>query len=61
MKTLDPVWIRIGIQPKMLDPDPDSYQVNLKPCFFLLGLVFWSDLKLDPELTPELIWFRQIV
>jgi hypothetical protein len=35
--TLGPVWIRnrIGIQPKMLDPDPDPYnQMNTdpKPC-----------------------------
>jgi hypothetical protein len=33
--TLDPVWIRIriGIQPKMLDPDPHN-QINTdpKPC-----------------------------
>ncbi len=27
MKTLDPDWIRIGIQPKMLDPD----QMNADP------------------------------
>jgi hypothetical protein len=25
----DPDWIRIGIQPKMLDPDP--YQMNTDP------------------------------
>jgi hypothetical protein len=29
IKTLDPNWIRIGIQPKMLDPDP--YQMNTDP------------------------------
>jgi hypothetical protein len=31
IKTLDPDWIRIwiGIQPKMLDPDPDPYQMNM--------------------------------
>jgi hypothetical protein len=31
IKTLDPDWIRIriGIQPKMLDPDP--YQMNTDP------------------------------
>jgi hypothetical protein len=28
IKTLDPDWIRIGFQPKMLDPDPDPYQMN---------------------------------
>jgi hypothetical protein len=26
---MDPDWIRIGIQPKMLDPDP--YQMNTDP------------------------------
>jgi hypothetical protein len=31
IKTLDPDWIRIwiGVQPKMLDPDP--YQMNTDP------------------------------
>jgi hypothetical protein len=29
IKTLDPDWIRIGIQPKMLDPDP--YEMNTDP------------------------------
>jgi hypothetical protein len=31
-KTLDPNWIRIliGIQPKMLDPDPDSVNLDSK-------------------------------
>ncbi len=35
MKTLDPDWIRIGIQPKMLDLDPDPYQMKTDPkaCF----------------------------
>jgi hypothetical protein len=28
---LDPDWIQIGIQPKMLDPDPDPYQMNTDP------------------------------
>jgi hypothetical protein len=30
IKILDPDWIgiRIGIQPKMLDTDPDPYQMN---------------------------------
>jgi hypothetical protein len=27
----DPGWIRIGIQPKMLDPVPDPYQMNKIP------------------------------
>ncbi len=29
MRTLDPDWIRVGIQPKM--PDPDPYQMNTDP------------------------------
>ncbi len=29
IKTLDPDWMRIGFQPKMLDPDP--YQINTDP------------------------------
>jgi hypothetical protein len=29
IKTLDPDWIRIAIQPKMMDPDP--YQMNTEP------------------------------
>jgi hypothetical protein len=34
-KPLGPDWIRIGIQPIMLDPDPDPYQMNTYPqhCF----------------------------
>jgi hypothetical protein len=31
IKTLDPDWIRIGNQLKMLDPDPDPYQTNTDP------------------------------
>jgi hypothetical protein len=37
IKTLDPYWIRIririGIQPKLLDPDPDSMEPDPKHCF----------------------------
>ncbi len=33
MKALDPDWIRIGIQPKMLDPDPDEINADPQPCF----------------------------
>jgi hypothetical protein len=29
IRTWDPDWIRIGIQPKMLDPDP--YQIYTDP------------------------------
>jgi hypothetical protein len=35
IKALDPVWIRIririGIQPKMLDPDPDELNADPQP------------------------------
>jgi hypothetical protein len=33
-KALDPDWIRIriGIQPKMLDPDPDEMNADPQPC-----------------------------
>jgi hypothetical protein len=34
-KTLDPDWIRIGIRPKMLDPDLDQMNTDPKHC---LGL-----------------------
>jgi hypothetical protein len=33
IKNLDPDWIRIGIQPKMLDPDLDSMNPDPKHCF----------------------------
>jgi hypothetical protein len=34
IKTLDPYWIqiRIGIQSKILDPDPDSVNPDPKHC-----------------------------
>jgi hypothetical protein len=28
IKALDPDWIRIGIQPKILDPDPDEMNAD---------------------------------
>jgi hypothetical protein len=28
IKILDPDWIRIGFQPKLLDLDPDPYKMN---------------------------------
>ncbi len=43
IKALDPYWIRIriGIQPKMLDPDPDEMNADSQPCFKLSpGVVF---------------------
>ncbi len=35
IKTLDPDWIRIriGVQPKMLDPDLDQMNTDLQPEF----------------------------
>jgi hypothetical protein len=38
-------WIRIGIQPKMLDPDPDQIKADPHPCL------------LDPDST----WSAKIV
>ncbi len=35
IKTLDPDWIRIGIQPKMLDPDLYQLNTDLKHCKYL--------------------------
>jgi hypothetical protein len=32
IKALDPDWIRIGVHPKMLDPDPDEMNTDLQPC-----------------------------
>ncbi len=34
LKAPDPDWIRIGIQPKMLelDPDPDEMNADPQPC-----------------------------
>jgi hypothetical protein len=31
IKVLDPDWIRIGIPPKMLDPDPDEINADPQP------------------------------
>jgi hypothetical protein len=31
IKAMDPDWIRIGIQPKMLDPDADPDEMNADP------------------------------
>ncbi len=32
-----PEWIRIGIQPKMLDPDPESMNPDPKDCLWDFG------------------------
>ncbi len=31
IKALDPDWIRIGVQPYMLDPDPDEMNADPQP------------------------------
>jgi hypothetical protein len=33
IKALDPDWIRIGIQPEMLDPVTDEMNADPQPCF----------------------------
>jgi hypothetical protein len=42
IKALDPDWIRIriGIQPKMLDPDPDEMYADPQPCFKKVTFLF---------------------
>ncbi len=46
IKALDPDWIRIrigihyGIQPKMLDPDPDEMNAEPQPCLEDAGAHF---------------------
>ncbi len=32
IKALDPDWIRIGVHPKMLDPDPEEMNADPQPC-----------------------------
>jgi hypothetical protein len=45
IKSLDPDWIRIriGIQSKMLDPDPDEMNADPQPWFFASGLIEPAD------------------
>ncbi len=38
IKALDPYWIRIGIQPKMLDPDTDEMNADPQPWYKYLNL-----------------------
>ncbi len=40
----DPYLIRIGIQPKMQDPDPDEMNADPQPCIYGIG----TNVK-DPE------------
>jgi len=44
IKTLDPDWIEIGIQPKMLDPEPYQMTTDLK---------HWSLLQVAERNTPS--------
>ncbi len=44
IKTLDPDWIRVGIQPKMLDPKPYQMTTDLK---------HWSILLVVKSNTPS--------
>jgi hypothetical protein len=52
IKALDPDWIRIriGIQPKMLDPDSDEMNADQQPCF--------KDKKSHREVTKRQYIFR---
>ncbi len=39
----DPYWIRIGIQPKMLDPDPDEMNADPQLCM-------WGNFTLEDQI-----------
>jgi hypothetical protein len=42
IKAVDPDWIRIGIQRKMLDPDPDKMNAAPQPWLWIrIILVAW--------------------
>ncbi len=47
-KALDPDWIRIGIQSKMLDPDPD--EMNADPQPWLQHTLGEDSLRVNDEL-----------
>ncbi len=40
IEALDPDWILIGSQPKMLDPDPDEMNTDPQPCFSVAQRIF---------------------
>ena len=42
----DPYWIRIDIQPKMLDPDPDEINADPQPCLLTSLLIMASRLMM---------------
>ncbi len=56
IKTLDPdyIRIRIGIQPKMLGPDPDSMNPDPKHCYVLLPSISTGVLRSKPNFTHAL-------
>jgi hypothetical protein len=56
----DPYWIRfrIGIQPKMLDPNPDQDEMSAdpQPCYNVFGSVYIFCVNPRPNfLKPDLI------
>ncbi len=56
----DPYWIqiRIGIQPKMLDPDPDEMNADPKKyIFFHVKLQLFVTFNSDQDPNPNLHWF----
>jgi hypothetical protein len=48
----DPYWIRIGFQPKMLDPDPDQMNTDPKHWLILKKLSSEKDLEIFLPITP---------
>jgi hypothetical protein len=40
IEALDPDWILIGSQPKLLDPDPDEMNTDPQPCFSVAQRIF---------------------
>ncbi len=40
---------RTGIQPKMLDPDPDQMNADLQPCNLVFGLPVGFRVDQDPD------------
>jgi hypothetical protein len=54
IKALDPDWIRIriGIRPKMLDPDPD--EINADPQPWILALKILTEAACDSDCNSKL-------
>jgi hypothetical protein len=58
MKALDPDWIRIGIQLKMLDQDPESNKPDPDPTLFaVLASVQAPELSQDVESLMWTVYF----